>query len=165
MEIGKREIDFVGTHLQDITYTLQPHISTTLLQFPDHLPFHKSIQQFLGLVNYMADFIPHIAKHRAILTPLLSKKPPLWGTQHLKAVQALKNHSKHLPPFHIPGHSTPRILQTDANNHYWGAVLYEESDGKRNICGYKSGSFSTAEAHYHSTFKEILAVKRGIEKF
>lgn len=27
------------------------------------------------------------------------------------------------------------------------------------------GPFSTAEAHYHSTFKEILAVKRGIEKF
>ncbi|KAL2499511.1 RNA-directed DNA polymerase [Abeliophyllum distichum] len=29
----------------------------------------------------------------------------------------------------------------------------------------KSSSFSEAEKHYHSTFKEILAVKRGIEKF
>lgn len=165
MEIGKREIDFVGTHLQDGTYTLQPHISTALQKFPDHLSSPKIIQQFLGLVNYMADFIPHIAKHRAILSPLLSKKAPPWNSQHLKAVQALKKHSKHLPPLHIPGHSTARILQTDASNHFWGAVIYEEDDGKRNICGYKSGSFSTAEAHYHSTFKKILAVKRGIKKF
>lgn len=110
MEIRKREIDFVGTHLQDGTYTLQPHISTALQRFPDHLSSPKMIQQFLGFVNYMADFIPYIAKHRAILSPLLSKKPPPWSSQHLKEVQALKTHSKHLPPLHIPSHSTPRIL-------------------------------------------------------
>ena len=34
-----------------------------------------------------------------------------------------------------------------------------------NICGYKSGAFKPSELHYHSTFKEILAVKHGIEKF
>ncbi|ESQ50051.1 hypothetical protein EUTSA_v10002258mg, partial [Eutrema salsugineum] len=45
-----------------------------------------------------------------------------------------------------------RILQTDASDCYWGVVLLEEDKkGKRSICGYKSG--------------EILAVKRGIEKF
>ncbi|GKB85333.1 putative reverse transcriptase domain, viral movement protein [Tanacetum coccineum] len=33
------------------------------------------------------------------------------------------------------------------------------------ICGYKSSTFKASEQHYHSTFKEILAVKRGIEKF
>lgn len=41
----------------------------------------------------------------------------------------------------------------------------EEVNGKRQICGHKSGTFSPVKRHYHSTFKEILAVKRGIEKF
>jgi len=36
---------------------------------------------------------------------------------------------------------------------------------EKGICGYKSGAFKTSELHYHSTFKEILTVKNGIEKF
>ena len=57
------------------------------------------------------------------------------------------------------------ILQTYANDEYWAVALFEEIDGKRNIYGYKSGAFKPLELQYHSTFKEILAVKHGIEKF
>lgn len=165
MEIGKREIDFVGTHIHDGTYTLQPHISTALQQFSDHLSSPKMVQQFLGLVNYMADFIPHIAKPRTILSALLTKNPPPWNSKHLRAVHQLKYWSKQLPLLHIPGPTSTRILQTDASDDYRGVVLFKEEKGERHICGYKSGPFTTAESHYHSTFKEILAVKRGIEKF
>lgn len=113
----------------------------------------------------MTDFIPHIVKPRNLLSALLSKNPPPWSSRHLRVVQQLKYWSTQLPPLHIPGHTSPRILQTDASNDYWGAVLLIVEDGKRHVCGYKSGPFTTAESHYHSTFKEILAVKRGIEKF
>ncbi|KAL4582307.1 hypothetical protein LXL04_006854 [Taraxacum kok-saghyz] len=66
----------------------------------------------------------------------------------------------------IPSATDKRILQTDASDDYWGAVLLvEDSSSVRSICGYKSGTFKASEQHYHSTFKEILAVKRGIEKF
>ncbi|MBA0575757.1 hypothetical protein Golob_024346 [Gossypium lobatum] len=55
---------------------------------------------------------------------------------------------------------------TDAIDKYWGAILFEEEEnGKRRLCGYKSGRFTDAEIHYHSTLKEILAVKRDISKF
>ena len=76
----------------------------------------------------------------------------------------MKRLSEKLPPLQIlrPG---KRILQTDASDEYWAAALFEEIDGKRNICGYKSGAFKPSELHYHSTFKEILAIKHGIEKF
>lgn len=46
-----------------------------------------------------------------------------------------------------------------------GAVLFEELDGVRNPCGYKSGAFINAKQNYHSTFKEILAMERAIKKF
>ncbi|PKI64613.1 uncharacterized protein LOC116201072 isoform X2 [Punica granatum] len=58
-----------------------------------------------------------------------------------------------------------RILQTDASDRYWGAVLLEELNGKRHICGYRSGRFKPLEQQYHSTFKEILAIINGIKKF
>ena len=76
----------------------------------------------------------------------------------------MKRLSEKLPPLQIPGPGK-RILQTDASDEYWAAALFEEIDGKRNICGYKSGAFKPLELHYHSTFKEILAIKHGIEKF
>ena len=79
-------------------------------------------------------------------------------------VQQLKRLSEKLPPLQIPGLGK-QILQTDANDEYLAAALFEEIDGKRNICGYKSGAFKPLKLHYHSTFKEILAVKHGIEKF
>nr|KJB44085.1 hypothetical protein B456_007G235600 [Gossypium raimondii] len=55
------------------------------------------------------------------------------------------------------------FLQTDASDKYWGAILFEEENGKRRLYGYKSGRFTDAEIHYHSTFKEILAVKKDAE--
>ena len=62
-----------------------------------------------------------------------------------------------------------RTRQTDTTNRCkrWilGSSSFWKSWWKKNICGYKSGAFKPSELHYHSTFKEILAVKHGIEKF
>jgi len=58
-----------------------------------------------------------------------------------------------------------RILQTDASDDSWGAILLEEINGKEHFIAYASGQFSDTQKHYHSVFKEILAVKNGIKKF
>ena len=76
----------------------------------------------------------------------------------------MEKFAEKLPPLQIPGLGK-RILQIDANDEYWAAALFEEVNGKRIICGYKSGAFKPSELHYHSTFKEIFAVKHRIEKF
>ncbi|KAH9680007.1 hypothetical protein KPL71_026370 [Citrus sinensis] len=62
-------------------------------------------------------------------------------------------------------HRWRRILQTDASDESWGAILLEETDGKEHFIAYASGHFSDTQIHYHSVFKEILAVKHGIQKF
>ncbi|KAK8309884.1 hypothetical protein V6Z12_D02G152900 [Gossypium hirsutum] len=92
---------------------------------------------------------------------MLKKNPPPWSTAQTKAVKILKEELQQLPPLHIPSEGK-RILQTDASDKYWGPILFEEKEGKRYLCGYKSGRFSNAEMHYHSTFKEILAVKKAM---
>ena len=112
----------------------------------------------------MLDFIPKISKYRNSLAQLLKKSPPEWNSIHTKAFQQLKKLAEKLPPLQIPG-TGKRILQTDASDEYWAATLFEETDGKRNICGYENGAFKPSKLHYHSTFKEILVVKHGIEKF
>jgi len=166
MVIGVDTIDFLGMKIADGKYQPQPHISQELHQFPDVLTSQKEVQQFLGVVNYMADFLPKLSQHTMHLFPMLKKTPPTWSEKQTDAVKAIKQLADVMPPLKIPAPCDKRILQTDASDEYWAAVLLAEDDkGVRTICGYKSGTFKESEKHYHSTYKEILAVKRGIEKF
>ncbi|PKI60550.1 hypothetical protein CRG98_019026 [Punica granatum] len=99
----------------------------------------------------------------APLEKMLKKDAPSWGTSQTKAIKELKAQLQSLPPLQIP-YTGKRILQTNASDRYWGAVILEELNGKRHICGYRSGIFKSSEQHYHSTFKEIPAVMNGIKK-
>ncbi|KAL4556459.1 hypothetical protein LXL04_039112 [Taraxacum kok-saghyz] len=137
-----------------------------LVHFPDELRSQKEIQQFLGVVNYMSDFLPKLSTHTVWLFPMLKKNPPTWSKRQTEVVREIKKLADVMPPLKIPSTTDKRILQTDASDDYWGAVLLvEDSSSVRSICGYISGTFKVSEQHYHSTFKEILAVKRGIKKF
>ena len=58
-----------------------------------------------------------------------------------------------------------RILQTDASDKFWGAVLLEEHEqGMKHCCSFASERFKISKQHYHSTFKKILGVKNDIKK-
>ena len=76
MDIEQSSIDFLGVNISDGKYTLQPHIASSLAEFPNKLTNTKQIQQFLGIVNYMSDFIPKVSKYRDSLAQLLKKSPP-----------------------------------------------------------------------------------------
>ncbi|KAK8501657.1 hypothetical protein V6N12_002395 [Hibiscus sabdariffa] len=164
MKIAQKEIEFLGMNLKDGQYQPGPHIAQELLKFPDEDLSKKQILQFLGIVNYLSDFIPKISKYTNPLRKMLKKDPPPWSKTQTMAVRVLKEKLQQLPSLQIPSDGKI-ILQTHASDKYWGAILFEESEGKRHICGYKSGRFTEAEIHYHSTFKEILAVKKAISKF
>jgi hypothetical protein len=43
--------------------------------------------------------------------------------------------------------------------------LIEETNNTKYYCGHASGQLKEAEKHYHTTYKEALAVKLGIQKF
>jgi len=63
----------------------------------------------------------------------------------------------------LPNKEDDLILETDASNEHWSAVLKIKEWEK--LCKYCSGSFNKAECNYPTIEKEILAVIRGIEKF
>ncbi|KAL4591171.1 hypothetical protein LXL04_004121 [Taraxacum kok-saghyz] len=89
----------------------------------------------------------------------------LLTKRRTKAVKEIKTFANVMPPLKITSSTDKRMLQSDVIEDYWGAILLvEDSYSFRSICGYKSFTFKVSEQHYHSTFKEILAVKRGIEK-
>ncbi|KAG8489635.1 hypothetical protein CXB51_017679 [Gossypium anomalum] len=164
MQINRSEIQFLGMDIREGKYSPQPHIAQELLKFPQKDLSFKQVQQFIGIVNYLRDFIPKVSEYINPLRKMLKKDPHPWSSSQTKALQRLKEIAQDLPPLQIPSYGE-RILQTDATDKYWRAILLEKINGKKHLCGYKSGRFSEAEIHYHSTFKEILAVKKGMGKF
>ncbi|KAH9780700.1 hypothetical protein KPL71_008176 [Citrus sinensis] len=157
--IATDKIEFLGMIIKDGHYQPRKHIAQELLHFPD-----QQVQQFLGIINYIRDFIPHVDRYTHYLSALLKKEPPEWNADHTTAVTTLKQVAQNPPPLKLITDGK-RILQTDASDESWGAILLEELKGKDNFIAYASGQFSNTQKHYHSVFKEILAVKNGIKKF
>ncbi|KAH9649247.1 hypothetical protein KPL70_025910 [Citrus sinensis] len=162
--IGKESIDFLGMVIKDGQYQPGPHIAIELLKFPDTHLNRKQIQQFLGIVNYVRDFIPKVAIHTSLLSLMLKKQCPPWGPAQTEAVKQLKVIAQSPPPLRIPT-SGQHILQTDASDDYWSAILLEDTNAVRHFCAHASGQFKDSEKNYHVIYKEILAVKYGIKKF
>ncbi|KAH9668984.1 hypothetical protein KPL70_021606 [Citrus sinensis] len=139
-------------------------IATDNIEFLDQQLSKRQIQQFLGIINYIRDFLPHVDHHTHHLSALLKKQPPEWNADHTRAVTTLKQIAQNPPPLKLLTDGK-RILQTDASDESWGAILLEELNDKEHFIAYASGHFSETQKHYHSVFKEILAVKNGIKKF
>ncbi|KAK0606560.1 hypothetical protein LWI29_000648 [Acer saccharum] len=141
--VGRTEIDFLGMHISNGQYRPSPHLAVRLLDFRDSDLTVKQVQQFLGIVNYVRDFIPHVSQYTLVLSTLLKKRPPPWDSSHTEAIVKLKEISQSPPALTIPS-SGQLILQTDASDIFWGAVLIEDRDSQRRYCGHASGKFKDA---------------------
>ncbi|KAH9716946.1 hypothetical protein KPL71_021643 [Citrus sinensis] len=162
--IATDTVEYLGMQIKNGFYQPGPHIAQELLHFPDKDFTKKQVQQFLGIINYIRDFLPHVDQQTSILSALLKKNPISWDSSHTTAVQQLKQIAQNPPKLKIMTDGK-RILQTDASDTSWGALLLEQIDKKEYLIGHASGHFSPAQQHYHTIYKEILAVKNGIKKF
>ena len=78
IQLAQSQIDFLGMHFFQGTYQPQPHIAQELLNFFNKNLTVKQIQQFLGTVNYIRDFIPRAAQYTSSLSKLLKKNSSPW---------------------------------------------------------------------------------------
>ncbi|XP_024971957.1 uncharacterized protein LOC112510840 [Cynara cardunculus var. scolymus] len=118
MSFGLKKCSISFSKGYDGTYQPQPHVAQELRKFPDKLTSQKEIQQFLGLINYMADFLSKLSSHTVHLFPMLKKDSPPWTDKQTLAVKAIKQLADVMPPLKIPTATDKRILQTDASDEY-----------------------------------------------
>ncbi|KAL6142327.1 hypothetical protein ACLB2K_060609 [Fragaria x ananassa] len=162
----KGEIDFLGIHVKDGEIRLQDHIVKKISQFQDNIPDAKSLQRFLGVVNFARDFIPQVSGLTALLSPKTSSKKKWSFTEDdSNTVRKIKELTKNLPPLILPEEGDLIILQTNANDYYWaGVVLAITPDtNQEKICKFLSGKFNAAELNYSTGDKEVLALIKSIK--
>ncbi|KAM6574459.1 uncharacterized mitochondrial protein AtMg00860-like [Cannabis sativa] len=98
MIIGQTQIEFLGMKLSKGQYEAQPHIAHKLLKFPDENLTKVQVLQFLGIINYLRDFVPRLSVLTRPLSNMLKKNSPEWSHDQTVAVRKLKEIMQNLPP-------------------------------------------------------------------
>jgi hypothetical protein len=87
----------------------------------------KQLQSFLGLANWVREYVPRFAETAAPLTDLLHKgKPFKWTPAIQEAFHQLKTAMNKPLVLHRPNPELDFILQTDASGVGIAAVLFQE---------------------------------------
>ncbi|XP_033228813.1 uncharacterized protein LOC117180422 [Belonocnema kinseyi] len=125
----------------------------------------KEMRSFLGICNWVKEYITNSSIILAPLSDMLSTKRPYKMTpenrQHFENAKAAFQKPITLSR---PDPELRFVLQTDASARGMGAVLMQdESDGKWRIISFASAKFSPTEARYHCNEQECLAIVWAIK--
>ena len=127
----------------------------------------KDLQTFLGLIQYLGPFIPHLSGQAAPLRQLLKDDIPFeWEDDHQHVFNQLKYLVSNDATLQYYDVNAPAILQVDASLRGLGAALLQpNSRGAERPIAYASKSLSDAETRYANIEREMLAVCYGVERF
>jgi len=120
------------------------------------------LQRLLGMVKYLAAYIPRESEITAPLRQLLRKDTEWsWQYEHDRAVQRLKDVLTSAPVLAYYDVKKGVTIQADASQSGLGACLMQS--GKP--IAYASRSMTSAECNYAQIEKELLAITFACNKF
>ncbi|KAJ8375814.1 hypothetical protein SKAU_G00063940 [Synaphobranchus kaupii] len=121
-----------------------------------------ALQRFLGMVNYMARFIPNFSKMSAPLRQLTHKDSEwCWFEQHQDAFDALKKSLANPPTLKYYNIHKPVTITCDASQYGLGAACLKEGVP----IAYASRTLTQTGMRYAQIEKELLAVVFACSKF
>ena len=167
------ELDFLGHHISQHGIEPDKRKVEKIWNWP--VPTSaKDICKFLGLVQYLAAFLPRLAEHRSVLTSLTTKEAqkewPGWTPEHQQAFQNIKDivlSRECLTTIDHDNMNGRKIFVTcDASECRTGACLsFGETWKTVHPVAWDSLQLSPAEKNYPTHEKEMLAIVRALKKF
>lgn len=166
-------LDFLGHHISRAGVEASDEKVRKILDWP--VPKSATeVRSFLGLVRYISQYLPHLAEHTAVLTPLTTleanKLFPVWTPKHQAAFQAVKDLVVSRQCLTVIDHENPDnnliFVTTDVSDVGIGAVLSfgKTWEGARPVA-FESVQLSPAEQNYPVHEKELLAIVHALKKW
>ena len=127
----------------------------------------KALMQFLGMVQYLSPFIPHLSDHTASLRGLLKKEAEFqWTANHEQAFKKLKTLICDTVTLNYFDPNLKTKIQVDASLKGLGSCLIQVTpDGKEKVIAFASKALTEVEERYANIEREMLAVVHGAERF
>ena len=184
VQINLPKCTFFSTTVNFLGFTIKSDQEGTVVFHPQEQRFKifndlprpsntAQLYRYLGLLNYIADFIPDFqfltSPFYATLAERLRHKtntPIEYNEIMNKAFELIKVKTQLIGPQVIPSTSLPLLLDTDANQHGGSAVLLAQINGKWEISSFFSKRFPESVVRSNSSLeKEILIILYACEKF
>jgi hypothetical protein len=127
----------------------------------------EKLLNFIGILTYYSEFIPHFSTIAAPLYKLTHKDAEWnWTEQYQIAFNKLRaSHTNDTLLVHYQS-SLPIGLDCDASSHGLGCVMYHQMpDGSQHPIAYASKTLSNAERSYSQIEREALSLLFGVRKF
>ena len=131
----------------------------------------KQTRSFLGMVNYYSRFVPKLAEIAHPLHQVTKKNAKFnWTEQCQTAFNKLKEKLASAPIMAYPTRTEKFILDTDASDLGYGAVLSQmqrQSNGEvqEKVIAYASKKFNDRESKYCARRRELLAIVKMVKHF
>ncbi|OJT04019.1 Transposon Tf2-7 polyprotein [Trametes pubescens] len=167
------ELDFLGHHISAAGVQPDARKVEKILNWP--IPRRAShVRAFLGLVRYVASFLPKLAEHTVVLTPLTTKDAdlmfPKWSSAHQVAFDAIKVLVVSSECLTVIDHNDLErnkiYVSCDASDLRTGAMLsFGPSLEEARPVAFDSLQLKAAELNYPVHEKELLAIVRALKKW
>ena len=126
----------------------------------------KEVERFLGLVNWLGDFIKDLSNYISPISKLKSPKVKFeWGPNQEAAFNKILDLVTKVPLLKYPDFSKPFVLETDASGIGIGAVLLQEHQGKLHPIQFASKKLTKHQLNWHVAEKEVYAIIWALEKW
>ena len=165
-EIAFPEIQFLGhTVGNGLLKPISENVGKILsIQIPKT---KKHVRGIVGLVNFYAKFIPHIADLLSPFHELTKKGQPekvVWGRECQASLGKIQRLISSEPALIVPDIDHLFFVQTDASGSGLGCVLLQRRDGSLRPCRFHSRKLFPREARYAVIEREALAIVWGLQK-
>jgi hypothetical protein len=164
------EIDFLGHHISTRGIEAHDKKVSRILDWPI-LQSASDVRAFLGLVRYIANFLPKLADHTAVLTLLTEKHCdclfPSWTDTHQLAFEQIKQLVVSRECLTVIDHdaldANSIFVTTDASDKWSGAMLsFGPTWETARPVAFDSMTFKGSELNYPIHEKELLAIIRAL---
>ena len=160
-KIKKTEVKFFGMIFDQNGIRPDPAKTSAIrnLTAPKNV---TELQQFLGMIQYLAPFIPNLSDTTEPLRALMKKGAVFeWSPSHDQAFERAKNSVCDTTSLAYFDTRKKTVIQVDSSLRGIGAVLMQ--DGKP--VAFASKALTEAEQRYANIERELLAVVFGCERF
>jgi hypothetical protein len=172
MTLFSMEISFLGHKVSAAGIQADPRKIDRILEWPQPTTA-TNVRGFLGLTRYIATFLPALAEHTSVLTPLTTKecdrKFSIWKFEHQRAfdtIKALVTSTECLTVIDYEDPTRRIFVTTDASERRTGAILsFGKTWETARPVAYDSYQLNDAEKNYPVHEKELLAIVKALKKW
>ncbi|XP_054281188.1 uncharacterized protein K02A2.6-like [Macrosteles quadrilineatus] len=156
-EFCKKTVTFLGFVLSKDGIKPDPSKVQAIVDLPAPRNANE-VQRFMGMITFLAKFIPNRSEILEPITSLLKTKNDfLWGPAQENAFVTVKQILSSEPCLTVYDPQKPSILSCDASKKGLGAVLLQVEGENKKPVAYISRTLTPAEENYSNIEREALA--------